>query len=125
MTRRRPPGRREAGQGMASAGTQTISLMIRTADTAWTAAYAQPGPEPDTAVVTVPAAGTERFTFAGAAMIRFDLLAAAGCLPGDWPNRSAAVPARHQVGGCEERRTRRTGPDSPNGWICRSCEAIR
>ena len=89
---------------MATDETQTpaadsVRLMIRTTDTAWTAAYAQSGPKPDTAVITVPAALTERFTFAGAAMIGFSMLAVARRLPRDWPNPHAAIPARHQIGG--------------------------
>lgn len=89
----------------AAAAQHTISLLIRTSDTAWTAAYAKPGPEPSTAVVTVPASAAERITFAGADMISFDLGQAAERLPSDWGNQHAAVPLAHHVDGPLPERT--------------------
>jgi aspartate aminotransferase-like enzyme len=77
----------------------TISLMIRTADVAWTSAYANPGPGPGTAIVTILARAAERITFAGTGMIAFDLGQAAERLPADWPNQHAAVPLTYHVAG--------------------------
>jgi hypothetical protein len=79
--------------------SDTISLMIRTDDSGWVAQNAEAGPEPGTAIITIPAGAAERVTLCGNEMIQFDLHVIAKRLPSDALNRMTVVPVAHQTAG--------------------------
>lgn len=73
-----------------------MRIRILTSDSRWSAEHGQPTGDGAT-VVTVPADAVEPVTFAGVAMLRFDLRTISPRIPADWPNPWAMVPAAHAV----------------------------
>lgn len=73
-----------------------MRIRIRTADTRWSTANGQPAADGMT-VITVPDGAVQALTFAGVAMLRFDLRTVSPRIPSDWPSPWAQVPAAHAV----------------------------
>jgi hypothetical protein len=69
-----------------------VRVEIRTSHADWAREFGTPGREGRT-VVVVPGDAIEHLTFAGTAMIRFDMATVAPVTPADWPNRWAQIPA--------------------------------
>lgn len=73
-----------------------MRIRILTTGTRWAATYGEPADGGET-TVTVPDAAVEPVTFAGVAMLRFDMRQVSPRIPRDWPNPWAMVPAAHAV----------------------------
>jgi hypothetical protein len=72
-------------------------IKVRTTDQQWIAKHAQ-RVEDEAAVINVADSAIERLTFAGCAMVRFDLRTVGKRIPRDWPNPWAMLPTTYVVG---------------------------
>lgn len=74
-----------------------MQIRIRTTDATWAAKHGTGIVNGET-VITVPDDAVEQVTFAGAAMLRFDIaVVGGGKSPRDWFGSAALVPSRHIV----------------------------